>query len=125
MIFENEIFYAEFESSEVPWIKLFAKRKCREISDLEDFEREAIFRASLICEQALREFYAPEKINWASFANYVPQVHIHIQARFKDDSYYPESMWGKAQREGAKRDLRLDEFGKILASKLENEFAQG
>lgn len=57
MIFENEIFYAEFESSEVPWIKLFAKRKCTEISDLEDFEQEAIFKASLLCERALREFF--------------------------------------------------------------------
>lgn len=122
MIFENEIFYAEFESSEVPWIKLFAKRKCREISDLEDFEREAIFRAGLICEQALRQFYNPDKINWASFANYVPQVHIHVQARFSDDSYYPESMWGKKQRDGAKRDLRLGEFEMFLKERLAREF---
>ena len=122
MIFENEIFYAEFESSEVPWIKLFAKRKCTEISDLEDFEQKAIFKASLLCERALREFYKPDKINWASFANYVPQVHIHIQARFKDDSYFPESLWGKKQRQGAKRDLRLEEFDKFLKQQFAREF---
>lgn len=122
MIFENEIFYAEFESSEVPWIKLFAKRKCREISDLKDDEREQIFKAGLLCEIALKEFYKPDKINWASFANYVPQVHIHIQARFKDDSYYPESMWGKKQRDGAKRDLRLGEFEVFLKERLAREF---
>lgn len=122
MIFENEIFYAEFESSEVPWIKLFAKRKCREISDLDESEREQIFKAGLLCERALREFYKPEKINWASFANYVPQVHIHVQARFSDDSYYPESMWGKKQRDGAKRDLRLGEFEMFLKERLAREF---
>ncbi|HHH72870.1 MAG TPA: HIT family protein, partial [Sulfuricurvum sp.] len=39
----------------------------------------------------------------ASFGNMLPQVHWHIMARFKEDSYFPEPMWGEKQR-----DSRLD-----------------
>jgi diadenosine tetraphosphate (Ap4A) HIT family hydrolase len=44
------------------------------------------------------KFYNPDKINISSFGNYVPHVHIHIQARFKNDEYFPEPMWGDKQR---------------------------
>ena len=52
-------------------------------------------------------YFAPEKINIASFGNYVPHVHFHIMARFKEDSYFPEPMWGKKQKDS---DLKLPSF---------------
>jgi len=53
-----------------------------------------------IIEEEMLSFYQPEKINIAAFGNYLPHVHIHIMARFKEDSYFPEPMWGEKQREG-------------------------
>ena len=41
------------------------------------------------------DFYHPEKINIAMFGNYLPKLHVHVMARFKEDSHFPESMWGK------------------------------
>ena len=35
----------------------------------------------------------------ASFANMLPKVHIHVMARFEDDSYFPNPMWGEKLRE--------------------------
>lgn len=29
----------------------------------------------------------------------MPHVHWHIMARFAEDSYFPEPMWGEKQRE--------------------------
>ena len=86
--------------------------------------REHLFSVGLCCERALREFYHPDKINWASLANYVPRVHIHIQARFKDDSFYPESMWGKKQRDGAPRKLEIDAFKQFLNKKLKSALSK-
>ncbi|KQI25084.1 histidine triad (HIT) protein, partial [Campylobacter coli CVM 41963] len=71
-------------------------------------------------EKAMIEFYKPEKINIASFANYVPRVHFHIMARFKEDAFFPECMWGKQQRE--LKDLNLpgfDEFVIFLKNKMD------
>jgi diadenosine tetraphosphate (Ap4A) HIT family hydrolase len=45
-------------------------------------------------------YYNPKKINIAMFGNYLPHLHIHVMARFEEDSYFPEPMWGKKQREG-------------------------
>lgn len=118
MIYEDEILHIEFEISEIPWLKIFTKNQAKELSELEENEREHLFKVALICERALKEFYNPDKINWASLANYVPRVHLHIQARFKDDSFFPESMWGKKQRESRARKLDLSAFSQFLNTKL-------
>lgn len=119
MIYEDEFVKIEIEKSELPWLKIFTKKDFKELSDLDEETRTRLFSVALECEKVMREFYNPDKINWASFANYVPKVHIHIQARFKDDSFFPESMWGEKQRIGAKRDLNLDKFKEILVRNLE------
>ena len=36
----------------------------------------------------------------ASFANQLPQVHIHIMARFEDDSWFPNNVWEEKLRDG-------------------------
>lgn len=38
--------------------------------------------------------FAPDKINIASFGNMVPQLHIHIIARYKNDPAWPASIFG-------------------------------
>ena len=122
MIYEDEMIYVEREEHEVPWVKVFTKAKFKELSDCDEATLAHLWRAVLQCEKSLREFYAPDKINIASFANYVPRVHFHIQARFKNDSFFPESVWGKKMRNG-KLDLpEFSEFAEVLAAKLKMEF---
>ena len=122
MIYEDEMIYVEREEHEVPWVKVFTKAKFKELSDCDEVTLAHLWRAVLQCEKSLREFYAPDKINIASFANYVPRVHFHVQARFKNDSFFPESVWGKKMRNG-KLDLpEFREFAEILAANLKMEF---
>ena len=122
MIYEDEMIYVEREEHEVPWVKVFTKAKFKELSDCDEATLAHLWRAVLQCEKSLREFYAPDKINIASFANYVPRVHFHVQARFKNDSFFPESVWGKKMRNG-KLDLpEFSEFAEILAANLKMEF---
>lgn len=89
-------------------MKIFTKENYRELSDCPTFLQNMLFQYVLACELSLREHYNPEKINIASFANYVPRVHFHVMARFKEDAFFPECMWGKQQREV--RDLNLPDF---------------
>ena len=122
MIYEDEMIYVQREEHEVPWVKVFTKAKFKELSDCDEATLAHLWRAVLQCEKSLREFYAPDKINIASFANYVPRVHFHVQARFKNDSFFPESVWGKKMRNG-KLDLpEFREFAEILAANLKMEF---
>lgn len=57
----------------------------------------------LATERAVRRVVQPDKINLASFGNVVPHLHWHVIPRWRDDSHFPESIWGKAQRAGAVR----------------------
>lgn len=122
MIYSDEFIYIEVEPNALPWIKIFTKSEFKEISHCDDDTRKRLFDAALECEKAMIEFYNPDKINWASFANYLPRVHIHIQARFRDDEFFPESLWGKKQRDSVIRDIKIDEFSKFLNSRLERVF---
>lgn len=120
MIYENSHIYIEQEISEIPWVKIFTKESFKELSHCDKTTLETIFKSSMIVEKTMIEFYNPDKINHASFANYLPRVHIHIMARFKNDSFFPESMWGKKQREANLNLPDFDKFVEILVRNLEN-----
>ncbi|MFP4486827.1 MAG: HIT family protein [Campylobacterales bacterium] len=122
MFYESEEFRFEIEDSEVPWVKIFTKNEYKELSELPIMLRAELFESAMIVEKEMLEFYKPTKINIASFGNYLPKVHLHIMARFSDDSFFPEPIWGSKQRDGFKRELRLDEFTKRAVIKLDEFF---
>ena len=99
VLYDNKWITIEREESEIPWLKIFAKQPAKEFSDCSVEAREEIFRVLLILEKEMIRYFEPDKINIASFANYLPQVHWHIMARYKSDGYFPETMWGKKQRD--------------------------
>jgi diadenosine tetraphosphate (Ap4A) HIT family hydrolase len=70
----------------------------------------------------MRSYYQPDKINIAMFGNYVPHLHIHVMARFKNDAFFPESMWGKKQREPSVILPDEEPFLKALIEELKNSF---
>lgn len=108
----------EIHDSEVPWLKIFVRRSVREFSDCTPAEKAAVWQALDVIEREMLSYYRPEKINIASFGNMLPQVHWHIMARFKEDSYFPEPMWGPRQREGALQLPPMEPFLKTVREKL-------
>ena len=98
-IYSDPLIFIEVHESEVPWLKIFTRRAVKEFSDCSSEEKSAIWHALDVIEKLMREYYSPEKINIASFGNMLPHVHWHITARFKEDSYFPEPMWGPKQRD--------------------------
>lgn len=122
MIYENNLIKIEIEQSEIPWIKIFTQQELKEFSDCNSKTKEYIWKALDIIEKEMINYFKPEKINIASFGNYVPHVHFHIMARFKEDSYFPEPMWGKKQRDGKLKLKDFDTFFKIITDKLNQSF---
>jgi len=99
MIYSNDLIRVEQEESEIPWLKVFVQRNVKEFSECTNAEKLAVFNAMDVIEKVMISYYKPTKINLASFGNYVPQVHWHIMARFSEDSFFPEPMWGVKQRD--------------------------
>ena len=98
IIFENENIKIETESSEIPWLKIFTQYPYKEMSEVPKEIKLEIYDLLDIIEKKMLAYYKADKINIASFGNYVPHLHWHIMARFKEDSYFPEPMWGTKQR---------------------------
>ncbi len=117
MIYQNKLIKIEVERSEIPWLKIFTKQPHREFSECSSEEKLEIWRALDIIEKEMLSFFEPKKINIASFGNYVPHVHWHIMARFEEDSYFPEPMWGEKQRVGS---YKLERFDLFLSGLKEN-----
>ncbi|MBF0443978.1 MAG: HIT domain-containing protein [Magnetococcales bacterium] len=79
-----------------PWLILVPDRP-----DLKDFDE--IKNADIIhlhadikkASEVLRNLYNPTKINIAALGNMVPQLHIHVIARFNTDKAWPNPVWGR------------------------------
>ena len=118
LIYNNNIIRIEVEESEIPWLKVFTQEPYREFSQTPTAVKVEIFRVLDIIEKAMLQFFTPKKINIASFGNYVPHVHWHIMARFEEDSYFPEPMWGEKQREGSYILESFEQFIEFLKQEL-------
>ncbi|MDR3347757.1 MAG: HIT family protein [Helicobacteraceae bacterium] len=123
MLFQTDSFYIERHESEIPWLKIFTKTPYKEMSDAPANLRAALYDALDICERALIDYYKPDKINIASFGNVVTRLHWHVMARFVDDSYFPEPMWGNKQRESRPDRKEWAGFETLLISRLNKTFS--
>lgn len=117
-LFKNDLINIEIENSEIPWLKIFTNKNIKEFSQCDNETKQEIWKYLDIIEKKMIEYYNADKINIASFGNYVPHVHFHIMARFKKDSFFPEPMWGRKQREA---NLDLPSF-EIFIDELKKYF---
>lgn len=118
MFYSNSLIYIELHDSEIPWLKIFTHTPHKEFSECLPHEKTMIWECLDIIEKEMLECFKPDKINIASFGNMCPRVHWHIMARFSNDSYFPEPMWGVKQREGSVQIAPMEPFLEELKKKL-------
>ena len=83
-----------------PWLYLVPRRiNIREICDLTPAHQGLLMKEISFASKVLLSVYNPEKINVAALGNMVPQLHVHIFARFKDDPAWPKPVWAVQQDE--------------------------
>jgi diadenosine tetraphosphate (Ap4A) HIT family hydrolase len=77
-----------------PWLILVPRRAgACEIIDLGD-EQSLLMTELSVVSRALKEVTQCDKLNIAAIGNMVPQLHIHVVARRKDDALWPKPVWG-------------------------------
>jgi len=121
IIYKHTDFYIEVHDSEIPWLKIFTTKTYKELTDVPKPLRKRLYEVMEIIEEEMRTYYTPEKINIAAFGNYLPHVHIHVMARFKEDSYFPEPMWGVKQREANLNLAQSEAFYSRVIEKIDTE----
>jgi len=78
-----------------PWLVLVPRRAEKvEIIDLDEPDRaELMAEIAHTCE-VLKSVAQCDKLNVAAIGNVVPQLHVHVVARRKDDPAWPRPVWG-------------------------------
>ncbi len=79
---------------ENPWFVLIPRRnRLTEIIDLNSEEQGLLMEEIALVSNFVKEYYEPFKINVANLGNVVPQLHIHIIARYESDRAFPNPIW--------------------------------
>ena len=80
-----------------PWLLLVPRRPgACEIIDLDETDQSQLMIEIAHISRALKEVTACHKLNVAAIGNVVPQLHIHIVARERNDPAWPKPVWGTA-----------------------------
>jgi len=78
-----------------PWLILVPEREdLREIHDLPPAERSTLIEEIAHAGRVLVDLFQPDKLNTGALGNLVPQLHLHVIARFKADAAWPGPVWG-------------------------------
>ena len=81
-------------NSKFPWIILIPNRKNKtDITDLNVKDQILLMKEIVHCSKLMKKIFKTPKLNVEKIGNKVPQLHIHIIARFKKDSSWPLSVW--------------------------------
>lgn len=80
-----------------PWLILVPRvEDAVEWVDLDDAQQAELTREISRSCRALQSVFEPNKLNVAALGNMVPQLHVHVIARFTDDIAWPRPVWGTA-----------------------------
>ena len=101
-----------------PWTILIPK--LTDLSEWHDVPQDLqsqIWESVAHCSRTLDALFQPTKMNIAALGNMVPQLHIHILARFADDPAWPQPVWGVGTAvpySAAERDERISAIRNAL-----------
>ena len=103
-----------------PWLVLVPRiADMVEIIDLDSAQRLQLSEEIDTTCRALRTLFNPDKLNVAALGNMVPQLHVHVIARYRSDIAWPRPVWGAGNaRSYAPEELieRINALRKALGS---------
>ena len=77
-----------------PWLILIPRRKnITDMSQLNSKDQILLMKEIIYVSKIVKKLFKTSKLNVEKIGNIVPQLHIHIIARNKNDSSWPLSVW--------------------------------
>tara|TARA_B100001564_G_scaffold339919_1_gene333122 strand:+ start:471 stop:869 length:399 start_codon:yes stop_codon:yes gene_type:complete len=77
-----------------PWLILIPRRKnITDMSELNSKDQILLMKEIIYVSKIVKKLFKTSKLNVEKIGNIVPQLHIHIIARYKNDSSWPLSVW--------------------------------
>jgi diadenosine tetraphosphate (Ap4A) HIT family hydrolase len=81
--------------ADYPWLVLVPRRAdIVEIADLSAVNAARLMEEIAQTSRVLKAVTGCDKLNVGAIGNVVPQLHVHIVARWKTDPLWPKPIWG-------------------------------
>ncbi|MEI6729799.1 MAG: HIT domain-containing protein [Pseudomonadota bacterium] len=77
------------------WLILVPRiENAEEIIDLNQEDRQILMQEICFISTIMKDLFTPKKLNIGALGNLVPQLHIHVIARYEDDAAWANPVWG-------------------------------
>jgi diadenosine tetraphosphate (Ap4A) HIT family hydrolase len=87
------------DDARFPWLILVPRiAGARELIDLDEGDQRTLLAEVGAIGRVLESLLKPDKLNIAALGNVVPQLHVHVIARFAADDAWPRPVWGCGDR---------------------------
>ena len=95
------------DNQKFPWIILIPKRKgITDITNLNSKDQILLMKEIVHASKLMKKVFKTKKLNVEKIGNIVPQLHIHIIARYKTDVSWPLSVWVVKGKLYSKKNLK-------------------
>lgn len=94
------------------WLVLIPKvANASEVTDLSDLDYQQLGQEIIFLSRVIKPLTQADKLNIATLGNQVPQLHLHLIARYAKDAAWPNPVWGQGLAEA----YSLEEATKLTA----------
>jgi diadenosine tetraphosphate (Ap4A) HIT family hydrolase len=98
-----------------PWFILVPRvENVQEMDELSSDAQKQLMNEMTQLLRIVRDYFKPDKLNMGALGNLVPQLHIHIIARFKHDPLWPHGIWQEGQTTRPYDPSELEKIGHDL-----------
>ena len=101
----------------VPWLILIPSTEQTEFLELEPSLRATLLEQASLLGRFVQEHFCSEKINFAAIGNIVPQLHLHVVGRDRDDCCWPNPIWGHLKDSRAYSPDQVESIRQVLVDK--------
>ena len=98
----------------LPWFILVPETEVLDLLDLPDDLRHAAMDEAGTVARFIKTRLDYKKINFAAIGNVVPQLHLHVVGRRKDDPCWPAPVWGHLNEAREYSTVELERIAEML-----------
>ncbi|MBI2802537.1 MAG: HIT family protein [Gammaproteobacteria bacterium] len=104
----------------LPWFILVPETDALELYDVPTPLRRELDQLIDALARFVKARFACDKINIAAIGNIVPQLHVHVIGRRRDDCCWPQAAWGHVHETRSYSDTDLAALVQALANEVPN-----
>lgn len=100
--------------STYPWLVLVPRRHgVSEVHELDHDDRTMLMAEMADAAKRLHNLVRADKMNVAALGNVVPQLHVHVIARFTHDAAWPRPVWGVVPERPYEADALAEQLARL------------